>query len=271
MDASHVSPVAARYPLNRPGDPDYRALVGRCREVLRDTGALALPGFLPPALVREVRSHARAAMPGGYRMSGRYNPYSEDLSAGDDLSLPPDHPARLRLPASHLSLAGDLLPADSVLYRLHRDPSVCRFLADALESPALYPVTDPLGGVNVLVYKPGNANGWHFDSVSFVVSLMLQNASEGGCYEYIPWMRSDADENLAEVARRMRSPDLPDGVHRITLDPGTLFLFKGRHTLHRVTRVAGDRNRIIAILSYHRTPGWQVSEGTRLALYGRVA
>ena len=262
---------AERYPLDRPGDPDYRALVRRCREVLRDTGALALPGFLPPALVREICDGTGAAMPRGHRMEGRFNPYSENLSAGDDVSLPPDHPARLRLPASHLSLAGDLLPADSGLCRLHRDPSVCRFLADALERPALYPVADPLGGVNVLVYEPGDANGWHFDSVAFVVSVMLQNASGGGRYEYIPGMRSDADENLEEVARRMRRPELRDGVHRADLEPGTLFLFKGRHTLHRVTPVEGDRNRIIAILSYHRTPGRLISEGTRLALYGRVA
>ncbi len=271
MDARPVPFDAARYPLNRPGDPAYRALVSRCRAVLGDTGALALPGFLPPAPVRGIISHARAAMPGGHRMAGRFNPYSEDLSAGDDVSLPPDHPARLRLPASHLSLAGDLLPADSGLHRLHRDPSVCRFLADALERPALYPVADPLGGVNVLVYEPGDANGWHFDSVAFVVSLMLQNAAGGGRYEYIPGMRTDADGNLEEVARRMRRPELRDGVRRADLEPGTLFLFRGRHTLHRVTRVEGDRSRIVAILSYHRTPGRQVSEGTRLALYGRVA
>lgn len=271
MDACSVPFDTARYPLERPGDPDYRALIGHCREVLRDSGALALPGFLPPGQVREVRDGATAAMPDGHRMTGRYNPYSENLSAGDDLSLPPDHPARLRLPASHLTLAGDLLGSGSTLHRLHRDPSFCRFLADALEQPVLYPVPDPLGGVNVLVYEPGDANGWHFDSVAFVVSLMLQNALDGGSYEYIPALRSESDENLEVVARRMNQPDLPDAVHRLVLEPGTLFLFRGLHTLHRVTRVRGDRNRMVAILSYHEAPDRRISEGTRLALYGRVA
>ncbi len=270
MNACPVPIDTARYPLKRPSDPEYQVLIGHCRKVLRDTGALALPGFLPSVRVREICDGTRAVMSGGHRMTGMFSPYSEDMSAGDDVSLPPGHPARLRLPASHLALAGDLLPADSALHRLHRDPSFCRFLADALELPVLCPVADPLGGVNVLVYEPGDANGWHFDSMAFIVSLMLQNAAEGGLYEYIPALRSDSDENLDQVARRMHRPDLPEGLHRIRLESGTLFLFKGRHTLHRVTRVQGERNRIVAILSYHQAPDQQISEGTRLALYGRV-
>ena len=50
---------------------------------------------------------------------------------------------------------------------------------------------------------------------------------------------------------------------------GTLNVFKGRNTAHRVTPVDGDRARIIAVFSYYETPDVTFSDAERVGFYGR--
>ena len=56
----------------------------------------------------------------------------------------------------------------------------------------------------------------------------------------------------------------------LPLAPGTLNVFKGRNTAHRVTSVEGDRARIIAVFSYYETPDVIFSGAERLGFYGRT-
>ena len=55
----------------------------------------------------------------------------------------------------------------------------------------------------------------------------------------------------------------------LPLAPGTLNVFKGRNTAHRVTPVEGDGARIIAVFSYYETPDVVFSDAERLGFYGR--
>jgi hypothetical protein len=52
---------------------------------------------------------------------------------------------------------------------------------------------------------------------------------------------------------------------------GTLNLFKGKNTIHRVTPVAGDRNRLMAVFSYYPRPDVLFSPDERIGFYGRAA
>ncbi|MEM7123642.1 MAG: 2OG-Fe(II) oxygenase, partial [Pseudomonadota bacterium] len=54
------------------------------------------------------------------------------------------------------------------------------------------------------------------------------------------------------------------------LAPGTLNVFKGKNTAHRVTPVEGDRDRIIAVFSYYEDAGVMFSEAERIGFYGRA-
>ena len=128
-----------------------------------------------------------------------------------------------------------------------------------------------MGALNYLIYEPKDENGWHFDTTENVISLILQLPQSGGKYQYIHNLRSPEDQNLGQVSDRMKNPDSPSGIDTASLSPGTLLFFKGKNTLHRVTRVSGDRERIVAILSYHNKAGHQLSDGSRMAMYGRVA
>ena len=53
--------------------------------------------------------------------------------------------------------------------------------------------------------------------------------------------------------------------------PGTLTLFRGRRSLHRVSPVEGERARINAVLAYGHEPGMRLNELTQRLFYGRVA
>ena len=54
------------------------------------------------------------------------------------------------------------------------------------------------------------------------------------------------------------------------LAPGTLNVFRGKNTAHRVTAVEGRVPRIVAVLSYYETPGVSFTEAERLGFYGRT-
>jgi hypothetical protein len=50
-----------------------------------------------------------------------------------------------------------------------------------------------------------------------------------------------------------------------------LNVFEGKNTLHRVSAVRGNRNRLVAVFSYYEKPGVTFSREERIGFYGRVA
>lgn len=59
-------------------------------------------------------------------------------------------------------------------------------------------------------------------------------------------------------------------VKRIPMEPGTLLLFHGRHSIHCVTSVEGTTTRLVALLAYDTKPGARATPFLRQARYGRV-
>jgi hypothetical protein len=51
--------------------------------------------------------------------------------------------------------------------------------------------------------------------------------------------------------------------------PGTLLIFEGRNSIHRVSPIAGDVLRYVALLAYDTKPGTTSTELLRLSRYGR--
>jgi len=259
-----------RYPIDAPQLDAYRVFIEHCQQQLAGTGALALSGFFTANIVRRLVKHSEIVKFTGHRMNGMFSAYSDNMSDADDINLPHDHPSRIRLPASHRFIPGDQFNHDNALRQLYEYAPFVAFIRTILGVQELRPINDNLGQINMLVYEPGDCNGWHFDTNAFVVSLVLQTAESGGDYQYIPGLRSLENENLAEVSSRMQNPDAPEGVQQIELAAGSLFLFKGQHTLHRVTQIKGTRDRVVAILSYDTNSNHRLSDSSKLAMYGRV-
>jgi hypothetical protein len=125
-----------------------------------------------------------------------------------------------------------------------------------------------LARVNVMKYKPGEALNWHFDRSLFTTTLLIQASDEGGEFEYRSNLRSDADPNYDGVEKLLQGSD-PD----IRINPfaaGTLNVFAGKNTLHRVSPVRGRRDRLIAVFSYYERPNVVFSDEERIGFYGRA-
>ena len=128
---------------------------------------------------------------------------------------------------------------------------------------------DPLARANVMSYRDGEALNWHFDRSEFTTTLLLQAAEQGGDFEYRTDLRSDDNPNYEGVARLLEGRDPQSKVMRVK--PGTLNVFRGKNTAHRVTTVRGNRDRMIAVFSYYERPGVMFSPEERLGFYGRAA
>ena len=60
-----------------------------------------------------------------------------------------------------------------------------------------------------------------------------------------------------------------DGVVELPFSAGTLLIFGGNQTIHRVTRVQGERPRLVPVLCYSENPGQVNSESVRQLFWGR--
>ncbi|MDX1709543.1 MAG: hypothetical protein R3316_00220 [Rhodovibrionaceae bacterium] len=253
-----------RYPLFDLASDKGAALLSRCRRQLEEEGACVLPGFLLPEAVALARAELEPRISEAYYCEKQHNPYLDE----DDPNYPQDHP-RNRPQVSDLgALADDQIADGTVLRRLYLSPEVQAFVAALLGVAALYPYEDPLGSLNLNVFQPGQQLGWHYDNADWALTLMLQQAEAGGVYEYVPWVRSDTDENYDRVAKILDGTD--DAVRRLSMAAGALVLFRGRKSIHRVTPVEGNRPRLIAVLSYDTQPGVMLTDYNRRLFYGRA-
>ena len=89
-------------------------------------------------------------------------------------------------------------------------------------------------------------------------------------FEYCPGIRSEESENFESV-RAILDGD-SSRVKSLQLEAGMLSLFQGRYSMHRVTEVGGDTQRIQAILGYATRPDLTGSIDSSILHYGpRVA
>ncbi len=98
---------------------------------------------------------------------------------------------------------------------------------------------------------------------------MLQEADGGGAFEFAPGVRFAApDAGATELAIL---DGRYGGVVRPDLKAGTLSLFNGHASLHRVAPVTGTRERIMALFNYMAEPGYVFSAEIQRKFFGRVA
>ena len=92
--------------------------------------------------------------------------------------------------------------------------------------------------------------------------------TQGGDFEVAPRIRTAADERYPAVTRVLQGAR--DDVVRLPMTPGTLLIFEGRHSLHRVSPIRGATSRLVGLLAYDTKPGTVSTEILRLARYGRA-
>ena len=249
-----------RWPLGALDGPVGQSLVSRCREDLHDAGMFSLPGLIRPEALRTcVAEVADLFESASFTHARDHNIYFDD----EIESLDAGHPALRRFTTVNRTICGDQIPASTIEWVYEWQPLI-DFLAAAMDKPRLYPMADPLGRLNVMSYREGERLNWHFDRAEFTITVLLQAPRGGGDFQYRSGLRSDIDPNYEGVARLLAGDDTR--VRTLPLAPGTLNVFKGKNTAHRVTPVEGDHARIIAVFSYYETPDVTFSDTERLGL-----
>jgi len=253
-----------RYPLDQPGTKQWIALVEQCRVDLRCNGMYNLEGFMhPTALARAVAEVRTVIDTLSFTHRRKHNIYfRKDLP-----ELSPEHPAlALRETVNHTVCADQIL--QSVPLWIYEWAPFAVFLAATMGKDALFQARDPLARVNVMAYRQGEQLNWHFDRSEFTTTLLLQSPESGGDFIYRSDLRSDDDPNYDGVARLVSGED--DQVKTLKLTAGTLNVFRGKNTAHRVSPVIGDRERIIAVFAYFERPGVVFSREDQIGFYGRT-
>ena len=255
-----------RYPVSELDSEAGRTLVSRVRADLAGGGAGCLRGFLAPDALARLAEEARSLIPLAYRGPAEATPYFFDYQSDAAATLPDDHPLRVTSPRRLSQVAYDLIPEGSRLRALYEWEDLAAFLARVLGVERLYRSADPYQALNISVMAAGGCQQWHFDNTEFAVTLLLQAPEVGGGFEFVPNIRSADDENYDAVGSIIRGAR--DGIRSVVLEAGTLMLFRGRFSLHRVTEVRGERVRLQSILGFNPIPGVTGKPETNIRHYG---
>lgn len=254
-----------RYPLDREGSDAWNRLVDQSRTELNQNGMFNLEGFIKADAVRQAAERILPAMNReSHTHSRTHNIYFKPQIEG----LAADHPALRQVETVSHTLCADQLK-DSLVNEVYEYPPLLAFLAAVMEKPQLHLMADPLARVNVMSYRYGETLNWHFDRSEFTTTLMLQAPEEGGQFQYRSDLRTANNPNYAGVAELLEGRD--PQVQTLTLRAGTLNVFRGKNTAHRVTPVRGTRERMVAVFSYYETPGVRFSAEEQQGFYGRTA
>ena len=251
------------YPVLDPGSEVYNRVVLAGRAQIAALGAVELPGFVSPAGVAALVDDAESLGQRAHRSAGQGTAYLEM----PDFSLPEGHPRLTWGDYAVGAVAYDVIPRSSPLRRLYEWSPMTALIAAILDRGPLFPYADPFGALNLAVMGDGDQLQWHFDQTDFVVSLAIQAAEVGGAFEVVPRIRRPDDECYEQVGAVLGGE--ASSVITLAMTPGTLLLFEGRFSLHRVSPIAGATLRHMGLLAYDTKPGTVGSELLRRDRYGR--
>ena len=259
-----------RYPVHDLDGPCAKELLVRARDQLARSGYAELAGFLNARGIAVLVDDAEALKERSHGSSGMGSAYLELPEQG----LEESHPRRWTGRYSVGAVPYDLIPRASALRCLYEWDPLKDLVEAVLDRGPLYRYSDPFGALNLAVMGPGDELQWHFDQTDFVVSLAIQAAEEGGDFDVVPLVRKADDESFEDVASVLqgRAGSRTDKglVTTIPMTPGTLLIFEGRNSLHRVSPISGQTLRHVGLLAYDTEPGKTGSNLLRASRYGRT-
>lgn len=246
-----------RYPILELDSDKGRELIAKCRSSLDDAALCLLPGFLTAEATRGFTKEATDLVPRAIRQDKLRTSYGWM----DNSSFTPDHPRGKVYHTRNSTVPLHLIPENSPMRQLFFWDELTEFVRRCLGFETLYCSACPYLALEMKVYDSGDDICWHYDTNDGVVSLLLQQPDEGGGFEYAPFIRSEEDENYDEVGRVIDGTS--EIVRRPQFEPGSLVLFRGRRSMHRVAPVGQTtKPRLIMLFSYDKQPNMVFPEPT---------
>ena len=251
------------YPIHIPENPETQRLIQDCRSELSENGMCVLPDFVSAITLDRMRQEARSLSPDAH-----HNEHWRTSPRGGGDSAVGESTKATR--ASIWAIAFDQMSPDSPSRQLYESDDLLDFVSTITDEPELYRCVDPLVSCHFSVFRDGDELGWHYDpKTNLVVTLQLQDADDGGDFEFANGVRGEEFDN-AEIELAIIE-DRYDDVQGPDLRPGTLTIINGHSSFHRVTPVVGNRERIVTLLNYSTTPDYCFSDNIRQRFFGRVS
>ena len=99
---------------------------------------------------------------------------------------------------------------------------------------------------------------------------MIQKPNSGGLFRRTKPIRvkGEEDDDLYDVLDKIVD-GRDDIAETLKFEPGTLSIFCGSRCLHEVTRVHGDRDRLVAVFCFATRPGVRNSAQVQKLFWGR--
>lgn len=244
-----------RYPIDRPEDRRYDDLLEQGRAALAERSLFTLPGFVRAGVVEPMARELADLEPRSARFVLARNAYDYAAPQSD---WPDDHPRGVMHPCAYNQLLNYQIPNDALVREIYYWQPLADFLRRLCGYETFHRVECPHLALTAKIAREGDTDGWHYDSNDVVFSLLLQAPEAGGQFEYAPDIRSEADENYAAVAALFADPQRH--ALRPAMAEGDFNVFQGDLSMHRVTPVAGERSRIVALFCYDRNPGMRYDQ-----------
>ena len=255
-----------QYPLDDKSAERYRESVGFARAQLAEDGCAVIPNLLRPTAVTMIGKEIVDRKHTTHFSTSSMNPY---FHTKHNPAYPDRHPVNTFIERSSGFIPGDSWDSTLAIDVIFRSDDLTSFLRDCLETDAVHCYADPLAGLTANILDPGQQFAWHFDTNEFAVTALIDEADEGGLFEYVPMTRTPDDESFERIQRVLEGDTTE--VKTLDLRAGDLQIFRGRHSLHRVTRVSKEsRPRHSAIFAYTAEPGVIGRVERTRQLFGRV-
>ena len=254
------------FPLNQPESIAYKNALNDARAQLQHDGCAVIKNLLRPTAVKIISQEIIARKQTTHFSTSSMNPYFHSTKNPE---YPNHHPINTFTERSSGFIPGDSWDSSLAIDVLFRSEALTAFIRDCLQTDSVYCYADPLAGLTANILDPGQQFAWHFDTNEFAVTAMIDEADEGGLFEYVPMIRTPDDESFERIQKVLE--DDRSQVKTLELHAGDLQIFRGRHSLHRVTRVpATSKPRHAAIFAYTAEPGVIGRVERTRQLFGRV-
>ncbi len=237
-----------RYPIHELNSVGGRDMIANAHEMMARDTLCFMPGFLRADAVTKIVAEIEAMSAESHRIDYPCTAYAWTNNEG----FPPEHPRSALLRRKCGVLTTDQLNEYGPCQELFQFDELTEAIRAMLHFDTLFRSACPTLAIQINVMNEGDCFPWHFDTNDGVVSFMIQNADDGGAFEYAPLIRDEDAENYAGVSRILSGRDEPS---RVEMPAGTLSLFLGRRSIHRVAPVGATvQSRLSLLYSYDRKP-----------------
>ncbi len=245
---------------------DNEVFIKKCITELDKKGVLTLPNFINNETLLELTIEAKENQFKAYYAQSTHNIYLTEM----DTKLPPNHIFNYQVISSKGCITTDQIPENSKLKSIYGSIIFKDFLARVVNERKLYEYADPFSSINIHYAKENQELGWHFDNSNFAVTLLLQKPEAGGEFEYVKNIRNIENndmgyEGVSEIIYKKKNPK------KLEIKPGTLVLFRGKNSMHRVTPTIGNLTRMLVVFAYNAKPGISLSKTAQKTFYGKTS